>query len=223
MSTSLQPAPIRIVDLRDLAICVLMGLLSGTAKLVGMARPDWHMGHLDAPAVFTLLVAYIIWRARREPEKLDAWGITTPVTRGALLVGVLLFVFAVTPLALTGMLVAGGVDWRGHYFPDMINYIFGAFPQQFAMCSVGLVMLAKLPVFRGRWRLPLLVGLVFSLAHWWTPALIPGTIIPAQMVLTFPVGFVCAWYFLTFRTILPLTAMHAILYVLLRNWVEIYF
>jgi membrane protease YdiL (CAAX protease family) len=72
------------------------------------------------------------------------------------------------------------------------------------------------------WRIPLAVGLVFSLAHFWTPARIPGTIIPIQMVLVFPAGFFCAFYFLKFRNILPLTAIHAIAYVLLHNWVEVH-
>jgi len=104
----------------------------------------------------------------------------------------------------------------------MVEYIVGAFPQQFFMCSVGLVFLTKFRAFRGTWRIPLAVGLVFSLAHFWTPARIPGTIIPIQMVLVFPVGFVAAFYFLKFRTILPLTAAHAIAYVLLHNWVEMH-
>ena len=103
----------------------------------------------------------------------------------------------------------------------MIDYVVAAFPQQFFMCSVGLVSLAKLRVFRGKWRLPLAVGLIFSLAHWWTPARIPGTAIPLQMVLTLPAGLGCAFYFLEFRAVLPLTAMHAIVYVLLHNWVEV--
>ena len=102
----------------------------------------------------------------------------------------------------------------------MVEYLAAAFPQQFALCSVGLVSLSALPVFRGAWRLPLAVGLAFSLAHFWTPARIPGTYIPLQMVLTFPAGFFAAAYFLKHRSILPLTVIHAVTYPLLHHWIE---
>jgi hypothetical protein len=36
----------------------------------------------------------------------------------------------------------------------------------------------------------------------------------------FPAGFLAACYFLKFRNILPLTAIHAIAFVLLSNWVD---
>jgi len=68
-------------------------------------------------------------------------------------------------VAATGIVRAGGPRFELSYLPRMVYYIIGAFPQQFVMCSVGLVTLAKLPVFRGLWRLPLAVGLAFCLAH----------------------------------------------------------
>jgi membrane protease YdiL (CAAX protease family) len=68
--------------------------------------------------------------------------------------------------------------------------------------------------------LPLAVGCIFAMAHFWTPHLIPGTAIPVQVPGTFPMGFLAAWYFLRYRTMLPLTACHAVLYILLNKWVE---
>ena len=137
-----------------------------------------------------------------------------------ILVGMVVSVLKVLSLAKPGWKIAGTLSFEASYIPKMIEYVVGAFPQQFFMCSVGLVSLAKLRIFRGLWRLPLVVGVLFSLAHWWTPAKLPGTCIPIQMILTLPAGFGCVLYFLKFRSIIPLTAMHAIVYVLLHNWVE---
>ena len=77
----------------------------------------------------------------------------------------------------------------------------------------------KLPYLRGQWRLPLLLGVLFCLAH--LP--MPGQClweIPLQVLATFPLGFVAAYYFLRFRTILPLVALHAIGFVLPVNGIE---
>jgi len=217
-STS-QNSPKRLIDWSDWKIAVLVGISTAAIKLLAHARPDWRINGMDVIVANVLLVGYIVARARRTPEKLDEWGLTTPLSPAALISGLLLL--------LTGVVVIAGVastyatlEFRPDYVPKMVNYLLGAFPQQFFMCSVGLVTLAKFPVFQGAWRLPLFVGLVFGLAHWWTPATIPGTFIPIQMVCTIPVGFICAFYFLKFRNILPLTLMHAILYVLWASWVE---
>jgi len=81
---------------------------------------------------------------------------------------------------------------------------------------------SKMKIFQGNWRLPIVIGLFFALAHFWTPFHIPGTRIPLQVIGTFPAGFLAAWYFLRFRNILPLTLSHVIFYVLLHNWVQVY-
>jgi hypothetical protein len=164
----------------------------------------------------------VVARGRREPAKLDEWGITTPLTVPAILVALALLAVAVASQYISGVALAGRVVFEPWLPSHMLDYILGAFPQQFFLCSVGLVNLAKLPAFRGAWRLPLAVAFVFGLAHWWTPARIPGTIIPVQMIVTVPLGFLAAAYFLRFRNILPLTAMHAILFPLWYNWVEVH-
>lgn len=210
------------IDRTDLKFMLFVGIVASTLKILGFTKPGWQINGTDALVAFLLCVGYIIVRGRKHPEKLDEWGITTPLTKSAILVGLLLLALAVGIQAAVGWKLAGKLGFEPSYVPRMIDYVVGAFPQQFLMCSVGLVSLAKLRVFRGMWRLPLAVGIVFSLAHWWTPAKIPGTCIPIQMVLTFPAGVGCVLYFLKFRTIVPLTAIHAIVYILLHNWAEVH-
>jgi hypothetical protein len=212
----------RMIDWMDVKFAVFVGTVTTLLKLIAFAKPEWHLNTTDALMAFLLTLGYIIGRARRQPEKLDEWGITTRLTMPAIATGFLLLGIAVLSLAASGFALTGNLTFEASYIPRMIDYIVGAFPQQFFMCSVGLVTLAKLRLFRGTWRLPLAVGLVFSLAHFWTPAHFPGTIIPIQMVVVFPAGFIVALYFLKFRNILPLTAVHAISYVLLHNWVELH-
>jgi hypothetical protein len=123
-------------------------------------------------------------------------------------------------LGVTGRMLGNELDFEPSYVFRMIDYIVGAFPQQFFLCSVGLASLATLPALRGMWRLPLVVGLCFGIAHLWSPVRFPGLIIPPVAVATTPMGFFAAWYFLRFRNILPLTAFHAIAFVLYSRWVE---
>jgi hypothetical protein len=213
---------VRTIDWTDLKFAFLVGIVTALLKLIGVAKPEWQLNGVDALVAFLLTLGYIIARARRQPKKLDEWGLTTRLTVPAVAIGFMLLAIAAGSQAAYGIALTGMLDFEPSYLPRMVEYIVGAFPQQFVMCSVGLVFLTKFRAFRGMWRLPLAVGLVFSLAHFWTPARIPGTIVPLQMVLVFPAGFVCAFYFLKFRNILPLTAIHAIVYVLLHNWVEMH-
>ena len=209
------------IDWADLKYALLVGAAMVSVKLIGVGAPAWHIrGQTTGIIASILTVVYITARSRRQPEKLDDWGLTTPLTCPILLWGLVLLSVSVGLLAAGGIIVAGSLVFKAFYLTQMVEYIPAAFPQQFFMCSVGLATLATLRPFSGTWRLPLLVGLLFSLAHFWTPARIPGTIVPIQMLLTFPAGFFAAFYFLRFRNILPLTAIHAIAYPLLHNWIE---
>lgn len=212
----------RQIDWMDLLCAVFVGAVTTLIKLIAFAKPAWQLNTTDALVAFLLTLGYIIARARRQPEKLDEWGLTTSLTLPAVMTGFALFGILAGCLAVSGIALTGKLDFEPSYVPRMIDYIVGAFPQQFFMCSVGLVTLAKLRPFQGMWRIPLAVGLVFSLAHFWTPARFPGTIIPIQMIVVFPVGFIASLYFLKFRNILPLTAIHAVGYILLHNWIELH-
>lgn len=185
-------------------------------KAQGLCTPSLNDGLL--PSI--LILAYVFFHARREPKLLDTWGLTTPISKAALAFATAMLAFAIGSLLLMAKLLAAPVEYRAEFVSDMVNYIVGAFPQQFIACSLGFVWLAERPVFRGPWRLPIFVGLVFALAHFWTPARIPGTIIPVQMLITLPMGVAATYYFLRFRTIMPLVIMHAILWVLYFNWIE---
>lgn len=209
------------IDRQDIMFAVLLGVAAVTVKLAGRGLPGWDVTRTTTDILLsTITVAYITARARRTPEKLDAWGLSTPLTPAAWLVFVLLLGLSVVSLAACGTLISGSVAFIPAHPAQMIEYIPAAFPQQFVLCSILLASLATLPAFRGQWRLPLFVGVLFSIAHFWTPARIPGTIVPVQMLITLPAGAGAAWYFLCFRSILPLTAIHAVFYPLMHYWIE---
>lgn len=209
------------VDWTDIKFALVLGIVMVAVKAAQYTLPGWHINlHTTNIIACLLTVGYILRRSRRNPEKLDTWGITRPFSASAWGIGLLLLALATTLLATTGHLLAGTLSFESRYITEMVEYIPAAFPQQFLLCSVGLTSLATLPVFRGKWRLSIVVGVAFSLAHFWTPARIPGTIIPVQMLITLPAGFGAALYFLTYRNILPLTAIHAVFYPLMHHWIE---
>jgi hypothetical protein len=132
-----------------------------------------------------------------------------------------LLAVAVVVLAVAGLALSGSLRFEISYVFRMIDYISGAFPQQFLVFAVGVTNLEKLPMLRGRWRLPLLLGTLFCLGHFFLPQRYLWGV-PTALLVTFPLGFFAAHYFLRFRTIIPLTAIHAVGFVLLVNWVEKY-
>ncbi len=210
----------RPIDRLDWVAATVIGLFFAVVKAIALFLPKWGAGPSSSAIPGVLCVGYIIYRARRDPEKLDEWGINTPISPGAAAGILALILLAAGALGAVGHALTGTLTFAPSYVFSAIIYIVAAFPQQFFLCSVGLVSLAKLPFFRGRWRASLLLGLLFGLAHFWVPVRIPGSEIPVQVIGTVPMGFLCAYYFLRFRTILPLTAAHSIVYVLYANWVE---
>jgi uncharacterized membrane protein len=165
-------------------------------------------------------VAYIIARGRQEPGKLDTWALTSPISGAAILIMAAFTGVTAALLATTALMLGGDLNLKPEYAFRMAEYVIGAFPQQYFLCSVGVATLATLPVLSGPWRLPFTVGICFGLAHFWVPVHFTGTLIPLQVMATAPMGFFGAWYFLRFRNILPLTIFHAISYVLYSQWVK---
>lgn len=209
------------IDWVDIKFILVLGIVTAAVKVAEYEVPGWHLTRHTTDIIACLLtVGYILGRGRRSPEKLDTWGITRPLSATAWGTGLLLLALSAALLATTGYLLAGTLSFESRYITEMVEYIPAAFPQQFVLCSVVLTSLATLPVFQGKWRLSIVVGVAFSLAHFWTPARIPGTFIPVQMLITLPAGFGAALYFLTYRNILPLTAIHAVFYPLMHHWIE---
>lgn len=215
-----QSQVVRPIDRLDLGAAIIIGLIFAVVKALALSMPKLGAGPTTSTLPCVLCVGYIIYRGRKDAEKLDEWGITTPITRGATAGILVMILFAAGALGAVGYALSGTFPFSPSYVFRAINYVVGAFPQQFFLCSVGLVSLAKLPYFRGLWRLPLVLGLLFGLAHFWSPVRIPGSEFPVQALITVPMGFLCAHYFLRYRTILPLTAAHAIVFVLFTSWVE---
>lgn len=210
----------RPIDRLDLAAAIVIGLIFAIVKALALSMPKSGAGPSSSTLPCGLCVGYIIYRGRKDPEKLDEWGITTPLTRGAVAAILVMMLLAGGALGAVGHALSGTLSFAPSWVFRAINYVVAAFPQQFFLCSVGLVSLAKLPFFRGLWRLPLLLGLLFGLAHFWSPVRIPGSQFPVQAIITMPMGFLCAHYFLRYRTILPLAAAHAVMFVLFMSWVE---
>lgn len=208
------------IDWRDIRAALVIGLVYATLLALKFKFPASGVQTAATNLPFILTVSYIIWRARKEPEKLDTWGITSPITTTAMILMAAFIAVTTGLLGTTAHMLGGELRFELAYVFRMLDYIIGAFPQQFFLCSVGFTSLATLPALSGTWRLPLVVGICFGLAHFWSPTHIPGTSIPIQMIATAPMGFFAAWYFLRFQTILPLTAFHAIAYVLFSKWVE---
>ena len=213
----------RRADWTDVKFSLALTVVMTAVKLAELGSTGLEISrHTTDTVASVLCIVFIIVRARRQPEKLDDWGLTTRLTAPALLTGFVLFGIALVVLVAGGARLSGTLSFEPRYLPQMVEYIPAAFPQQFVMCSVGLATCATFRPFHGLWRLPLAVGLVFSLAHFWTPARLLGTIVPVQMLVTFPAGFFAAFYFLKYRNILPLTVIHAIMYPLLHNWIELH-
>jgi len=206
------------IDWMDVKFTFFVGFVYLLVIWTSFARPDWQLNNLNSMAPFLLTLGYIAVRARRQPDKLDEWGITTPLSLPGVAAALVLLGIGVGGcIAATGIASAGGPRFEPSYVARMVDYTVGAFPQQFVMCSVGLVSLSKLRLFRNPWMLAFAVGLTFCLAHFALPGKGISTI-PQELATLFPAGFLAAGYFLTFRNILPLTALHAVLYVFLSTW-----
>ena len=211
----------RAIDWMDIGYSWVVGCVYLALTWTSFAKPDWQFNNLNSTTPFFLTLGYLLVRARHQPEKLDEWGITTPITLPAVALALALLGIGVGGCIMaTGIAYAGGPRFEVSYVPRMVDYIVGAFPQQFVMCSIGLVSLAKLRFFRGLWRLPLAVGIAFCVAHFALPGKSSSTMLHELAILT-PAGFLAASYFLRFRSILPLTALHAILYIFLSTWSDL--
>ena len=77
----------RTIDWMDVKFVFFVGVVATLIKLISFAKPEWHLNTTDGLVASLLMLGYIIARARRQPEKLDEWGITTPLTFPAVVTG----------------------------------------------------------------------------------------------------------------------------------------
>lgn len=175
------------IDWLDIEVALGIGLLYALLKGIEIvANPPWSYGGSIGTIISILCIAYILLRAERQPEKLREWGLTAPITAGAMAVALGMLALSVLFLGAFGLYLRGGLPFHVSYFFRMIDYVPGAFPQQFLVFAIGLGTLEKIPAIGGAWRLPLLTGTLFALGHFWSPAHFPGTVIPLQVIGTFP-------------------------------------
>ena len=111
------------IDWQDVAAAIVIGVLYAIVKALELRVPGWHVGVSSANVPCILCVAYIIWRARRTPEKLDTWGLTTPVTGLAALVMALFLGLTAVLLGVTGRMLGNELDFEPSYVFRMIDYI----------------------------------------------------------------------------------------------------
>ena len=208
------------VDWRDFRVLFLCVGLWVIVHAINALAPDWNTGDSLTIAPAVALIGYIFLRARRSPEKLESWGITTPLTFASISVFV---AFLVSGILLSGLIarqMGNELRFQPDYLFRMLEYFPSGFTQQFFLCSVLLVSLETVPALKGTWRLPLLMGILFGAVHLHSPFYITGFPIPPVAVGTFFLGFIATWYFLRFRNMIPLACLHAIGFVLFVNWIE---
>jgi hypothetical protein len=206
------------IDQKDVIFVVILGISFVLLKIFEFMSESAEIGPSLIKLACIIVIVYILWRARDQPEKLQEWGLTTPITGKALAFFISFLLLAIFSLGVAGWTISGMVQFEIHYVVQIIDYVTDAFLQQFIIFAIGVVSFEKrFPRLRNKWRLPLLLGILFTLGHLYDIKFLWG--IPIPVLIIFPLGFFATYYFQRFRTILPLIAIHAIGYVFLSNWI----
>lgn len=211
------------VDWRDIKFGVLVGCVFAVTKYIVLYRLEWHFNASEPLVCFFLTFAYILVRARRQPDKLDEWGITTPLSAPAILVACAFFGIGVLVLAINRIHIAGTLPFSMGMVTGSIEYISSGFTQQFFLCSVGLVSLGKMRIFRGWLRLPLALAACFGVMHLWMPLSAPAErfwIELAGVAGVAGLGFLASAYFLLFRNMIPIAIIHAVGFGISQDWMN---
>jgi len=211
------PATVDFADIKFAVVMVVVGLtLFFTKNFVPDAGLNRYV--TDIIASFCC-VAYILHRARRHPEKLDEWGLTTRLSPTGRIAGAGLVVLAFAGPATLAFILGGRLSFSLSMVVSGLGYVWSAFAQEFLLCSILANALARTRLFRGAWRVPAFAGVVFGLAH-----LLPEGFhwphTPLMMGFTALVGFTVVFYFLRFRNLWPIVALHAIGFPMLTEWVD---
>jgi hypothetical protein len=117
-------------DWADMAFVVIVGLIAALLKILGAVKPDMQISlHTENTAASVLVMGYVIARARRNPEKLDEWGLSTRLTFPAIVTGLLLIALAVGFRVVESMAVGGKVILEPFLASQALEYTLSAFPQ----------------------------------------------------------------------------------------------
>ena len=85
----------RSIDWTDIVFAIVLGLVWVVVKFTSEPNPAWEVRRITTDDLVSVMtVAYILFRARRRPEKLDHWGLTTGLTLPALAMGAALGLLA---------------------------------------------------------------------------------------------------------------------------------
>jgi hypothetical protein len=205
------------IDWKDVTFVAFLGISFVLMKIFEFLSGNNEIGEMLIGLACIICIVYILMRASHQPEKLREWGFITPITRVAFVFFIGFLLVSLLILGFCGWALFGMLPFEIHYVAQMIDYTRDAFLQQFLIFAIGVVNLEKFPLLRGKWRLPILMGILFAFVHPIDIQFLWG--IPLPLLLLFPMGFLATYYFQRFRTILPNIAIHAIGYVLLSNWI----
>jgi len=208
------------IDTADLKFFVVISVIGLTAFLVKNNVPSAGINRyiLDIIGSFCCML-YVLPRARAHPWKLDDWGLTSKLSPAGWLGAVGLLVLAFVGPAVITLLFGGSLTFKLSMITDGLGYAWSAFAQEFILCSIAANALAKTKTLRGVWRVPILAGALFGLAH-----LLPEGFhwphTPFMMAFTALMGFTVTFYFLKFRNLWPIVALHAIGFPMAQEWLD---
>ena len=208
------------VDFADIKFAIAMVVVGLTMFFTRNFVPDAGLNRYVTDIIASFCcVAYILPRARRHPDKLDEWGLTTRLSPAGRIAGVGLVVLAFVGPATVAFILGGRLSFSLSMVVSGLGYVWSAFAQEFLLCSILANTLARTRPLRGAWRVPALAGGFFGLAH-----LLPEGFhwphIPLMMAFTALMGFTVVFYFLRFRNLWPIVALHAIGFPMLTEWVN---
>jgi len=210
------------IDWPDIIFVFFLGCIFAPMKYAEIFLNDpGGIGNYLGEITSLACIVYILWRADREPAKLREWGLTTPISMGALIFFIFLLSIAIVWEIIANISLGGTLYFDSVWILHTIDYLYGAFPQQFALCSVAVVQMERLPKLRGNWRIPLLAGCIFLLAHIYTIIRDP-TSFNLQFMGLMVLGTAVVYYFLRYRTIVPIVVLHAIIFIMNVNLVDPY-
>ena len=133
--------------------------------------------------------------------------------------GARLIVLAFVGPIATIFLLGGTLFFKPEMITEALGYLWSAFAQEFLLCSIFANNMSRLDLLRGNLRVPLLAGLLFGAFHY-HPMNFAWPQTPFMMGFTALMGFTLTFYFLKYRFLWPVIALHAIGFPMLEEWIN---